>query len=374
MPEVFDVAVVGAGPAGAAAAIALRRRGVSVVVLEGRSAPAWRIGETLPPAARPLLDALGVLAEVEADVHLPSHGNCSAWGADRLSITDFIFNSNGSGWQLDRARFDAQLADAARCGGAHLWYECRVTDIRQDAGGWKLFVESARRPRAVRASWLIDATGRRAAIIRRLGARRAVADSLVCVYALGVRAAGQPPDTDTRTLVEASHDGWWYTALVPGGRRTVAWLTDADLLHRPWRDAAWFLSCAQGTRHLAALLDRHGYSLTGLPACTSANSSRAEPASGNGWVSVGDAAVAFDPISAQGLLNALYTGLRGADAVADALGGDPAAVTRYAEVLATVWAAYLRNLREFYRMEQRWRGWPFWDRRHRACSPAVALA
>src|SRR5262245_6386708 len=76
----FDVAVVGAGPAGAAAALTLRRRDLSVVLLESRPAPAWQIGETLPPAARPLLQTLGILADFESDGHLPSYGNHSAWG------------------------------------------------------------------------------------------------------------------------------------------------------------------------------------------------------------------------------------------------------------------------------------------------------
>lgn len=363
MAEAFDVAVVGAGPAGAAAAIALRRRGASVVVFEGLPAPAWCVGETLPPAARPLLDALGVLADVEADVHLPSHGNCSAWGADSLSTTDFIFNANGSGWQLDRARFDTQLAAAARRGGACLRYGCRVSEFRRDAERWELIVESALGRATVEASWLVDATGRRAAVARRLGARLFATDSLVCVYGVAVPAGAPPLDTDTRTLVESDPDGWWYTALVPGGRRTVARLTDADLLHRPWRDTAWFQSSTQGTRHLAVLLDRHKYKLSALPACTSANSSRTVPSGGSGWVAVGDAAVGFDPLSSQGLLNALYTGMRGADAVADALFGDPAAVQRYTEVLAAVWGAYSRNLQEFYQREQRWSTRPFWARR-----------
>lgn len=68
----------------------------------------------------------------------------------------------------------------------------------------------------------MDASGRPAALARRLGADRRKHDRLVAVFA-SVRASAV--DADARTLVEAVPEGWWYTARVPGGRRVVAFLT-----------------------------------------------------------------------------------------------------------------------------------------------------
>src|SRR5262245_56820039 len=116
-----DVLIFGGGPAGAAAAITLARAGRSVVVIEKSQYAQPRIGETLPPAARPLLEELAVWELFLAAGHLPSPGVLSVWGEEELYETHFIFNLYGNGWHLDPQRFDTMLAQAARRAGAHLY-------------------------------------------------------------------------------------------------------------------------------------------------------------------------------------------------------------------------------------------------------------
>jgi 2-polyprenyl-6-methoxyphenol hydroxylase-like FAD-dependent oxidoreductase len=117
----YDVAVLGGGPAGAAASITLARAGRSVVVIEKSLYDRARIGETLPPVARrPLLNLL-VWEQFVAAGHLPSSGNLSVWGDEELYQDHFIFNPYGQGWHLDRRRFSAMLAEAARQAGASLF-------------------------------------------------------------------------------------------------------------------------------------------------------------------------------------------------------------------------------------------------------------
>jgi flavin-dependent dehydrogenase len=369
-----DVAIFGAGPAGSATALSLRQRDVSAIVLEAQPTPGWRIGETLPPAARPLLQTLGVLAAFESEGHLPSYGNLSAWGSEELASTDFIFNPHGNGWQLDRKRFDALLANAARDEGAHLWYGCRLRQPLRDAGGrWEFEVQTCEGVQSLRARWLVDATGRRAACARRLGARRATVDALVGVYALATPSgAASPPDHDARTLVEAAPDGWWYTAVVPGGLRTVVWLSDADLLRQQHlRTAEGFRAQANATRHVVRVLKRHGYEFVGPPRCTPACSGCLDPCTGPGWLAVGDAAISLDPLSSQGLINAVSTGWGGGQAVADLLAGAGVGLRGYVAEIETTWDDYLRNRATYYGAEGRWRHRPFWRRRNVLSSPGL---
>src|SRR5205085_10968020 len=108
---ICDLAVIGGGPAGTAAAITASLAGLRSVIVERCAGTPFRIGEALPPDARRLLDNLGTLPRFEADGHLPSHGTESTWGAENLAGNDFIRNPYGHGWHLDRVRFDASLRD-----------------------------------------------------------------------------------------------------------------------------------------------------------------------------------------------------------------------------------------------------------------------
>ena len=225
----MDVVVIGGGPAGTAAAIELARSGRSVALFEQSHYDQLRIGETLPPLARIPLLSLGVWDRFLKDAHAPSYGTVSVWGQERPYENEFIFNPYGHGWHIDRRRFDAMLVRASEEAGARVSRSTRVTVAIPESRGWSLeFLEKGER-RSMAAKFLVDATGRASTFARRQGASRVSRDRLVSRVGF-FSARGDQSGTDTRTLVEAAEDGWWYSAWLPGSVLVVAFMTDADLV------------------------------------------------------------------------------------------------------------------------------------------------
>ncbi|HEX2081142.1 MAG TPA: tryptophan 7-halogenase [Longimicrobium sp.] len=357
----YEAVVAGGGPAGSAAALALVRGGRRVLLLDDAPPGAFRVGEAIPPAARPLLRDLGVLHRVEGGGHLPCYGNLSAWGSPELHETDFIFDPNGHGWHLDRAGFDAALRDAARDAGAEVREGVKLAAAARTEDGWCLTLSSAEGTAEAACGWVVDATGRRSAIARRHGAARVAADGLVAFFTR-FRPA-EAGDRDARTLIEAVPDGWWYTALVPSGERVVAFLTDGDLAGRDVLTGEGFVARLAGTEHVRGVLERHGYAPCALPRGADAGSARLDRFTGPGWLAAGDAATSFDPLSSQGIMTALYTGMKAGQALSAHLTGDDGALAAYVARLEEIHRVYMQNRTTYYAHERRWPERSFWRRR-----------
>jgi choline dehydrogenase-like flavoprotein len=148
----FDVTVVGAGPAGCAAAVAIAAAGARVALVDRERGPP--IVETLPGVARAFLAAAGLPRP--SSRHRVQAGMAMAWAEPALTVTSPITSKYGSGWILYRAVFDAELRAAAEQRGV---------------------VGAARMP----APLTVDATGRAAAVAREGGARWRAIDRLIAL-------------------------------------------------------------------------------------------------------------------------------------------------------------------------------------------------
>jgi flavin-dependent dehydrogenase len=357
----FDVAVIGAGPAGSAAAISLAKAGHRVLLLDRASRADFSWGESLPPAANPLLSELGVSQEIMAADHLRSCGTQSVWGESVLRDTAFIRHPRGQGWLLDRAAFDAKLRSIAVEHGAHLLtYIGQLRFHREQQGSWKLVMDSPQEL-ATNAHWIVDCSGRRSWFASRLGVKRIHLDRQVAIGGI----FSNPPtslDQDTATLVEAVSGGWWYTLRVPHGKRIVVYLTQpGGNTMQQARTKAGFLDLLSNTNHVIRRVKECGYTLEHGPTATVANSSRLEVLWGDGWTAAGDAAMAFDPLSSQGIFHALYSGVSAARAVSATLSGDSLASDRYVQRLDAVFSEYIIKRMLFYSLERRWVDNHYWQ-------------
>ena len=356
-----DVAVVGGGPAGAAAAIRLARAGVRVIVLDADDLSGDKIGESLAPSARPVLERVGVWAQHCAANHRPCYANRSSWGGDDLDTHDFLRDPHGHGWHLDRRCFDAILVSEAVRAGCRWLARTRVERLERRRDGWRLTI-AADRHAELPVRFLIDATGRRSLVARSRGARREVHDRLVALVAFLVPKG--EPGADATTLVEAVADGWWYSARLPDGRLACAFMTDPDLLRQSGGGsaAAWNARVARSV-HTRVRIEGSRYHLAVPPRAVAAGSAIVDPVSGPGWIAAGDAAAAYDPLSGHGITAAVGNGWEAAGTALAVLEADPSAADDYGRRVRCSFVRYLEARRAYYRLEARWSGSEFWRRR-----------
>ena len=302
-----QIGIVGGGVAGCAAAIALARVGCPVVVFERTEYQQTRIGETLPPRARVLLEELGVWESFGRDGHSPASGSLAAWGSEELYENQFLFNPYGGGWHLDRPRFESRFAQRAEEAGARILRHVRVRSLAPWLSAAGLSASSA--PANRNHSNARSPGCQRARLVRRASTRRGTyrlrqAGRGVAFF----RAASDL--NDTRTMVEAAPDGWWYSAYLPNAALVVAFMSDADLLPRGARALhAFWRQQLEATTYTRRRVD--GAS-EGDVHTTRADSYRMSALIGENWLAVGDAAMAFDPLSSHGLYNAMKSAIEAA--------------------------------------------------------------
>jgi flavin-dependent dehydrogenase len=360
----WNVAIVGAGPAGCATAIALAHAGVErVCVIDPDRRPGLQIGETLPPDVRVVLDRLGVWEDFVAQEHESCLGSCSAWGDEVLGYNDFVLNTYGRGWHLDRHRFNALLRGAAESRAAAFMSGAKVVGVgSRTAPRYELKLKQTGGELAdLRARYVVDASGTRSVFASQVGARRMFVDRLAFVY--GFFEAGPGASASRLTMIEAAEDGWWYAVGLPDSKVAVAFATEPQTVreHGLSLERRWFARVLR-TQHIAPRLDQCRF-LPGTLVIRGAPSFLLDCVAGQRWLAVGDAAAAYDPLASQGIYKALDDGLVAADAIAAALASDAELSPNYAKSIAESFTDYQASCSHFYRLETRWSGSPFWRRR-----------
>jgi len=317
----FDAAVIGAGPAGCAAAIELAARGRSVVLFERERFPRFHIGESLLSTVNDCLETLGV-AEAVAAERFPVK-----WGATLLShdgaagrTVDFAASreiARPQTWQVCRERFDALLLARAREAGVEVREGTRVEGCAFDAGGATVHAaEAGARVRAV-----VDASGRWGVLSRALGLRRAE-PSLggVAIYAhySGVPPLGDGREGDLR-IVAREDAGWFWLIPIGDGLTSVGAVVPKTLYDRlakgsPEGMLAGLVAETPAVAELMRDAER------AWPVRVEQDFSYGAAAfAGDRWLLAGDAGAFLDPVFSTGVSIALESGIEAARALDRAL-------------------------------------------------------
>lgn len=176
----YDVAVVGAGPAGSACATMLGRAGFRVLLLDKAIFPRHKIcGETVNPRCWSSFDTLGVADEIERRIASPIAAVSVTTRTGREARVDFGSGPRRPFFSMGRVVLDQILVGAATRAGVEFYDGTAVVSLAWH-GCWRIEVRDRRRPEKAEftAGHLIGADGRNsivAGIVTRMkeGPRRA---------------------------------------------------------------------------------------------------------------------------------------------------------------------------------------------------------
>ncbi|MEO9061558.1 MAG: FAD-dependent monooxygenase [Nitrosospira sp.] len=304
-----DILIIGAGPAGCAAAIHARQAGLSVMMIDARADACRAPGETLHPGVEPILKKLGVWHDViAAGFHrhrgvwresgslrvFESYGSDSGLGSD--SGPDSGGRQAWLGFQANRRTLHGILQRAAEQAGVVLRRNAAPDGvIRED--GCRGGVGGVVCKRAeIRTRWVFDATGRRAWLARML-ALRAERSGPPLRVRFGWKD-GEDPCLEGQPLFQQQLNGWAWQA--PLGDGSTAWASleqaSARTVQPGWGEDGG--GKGKGGRGVDMTWRLHA------------------PCAGPGYFLLGDAAALLDPASSNGVLRALMSGMLAADLAA----------------------------------------------------------
>ena len=334
----LDLLVIGAGPAGAAAAMQAARGGAKVLVFD--KAPYGRdkvCGDGLTPRAIAALDALNIdYTDAHRIEGLRMIANSTERELDWPAGTRFP--DHGAVWP--RRRLDAALIDGAADAGAEIRYETEALPVIEN--GAVVGVEANGAP--YRAPLTVLATGAPGAAARLVGAERVREEP----YGIAIRTYAESPrhaDDMLEACLTLTDDegtpvpgyGWMFPAgdgtvnIGVGALSTMKGFKKLNLnrlleyyrglVQEPWslgpdleRPRAWRLPMSAQKRH------------------------------GDGWVAIGDAAGLVNPMNGEGIDYGLESGI----IAADLLLADPAtAPAKYDQAIAERFDGFLSTGRRF---------------------------
>lgn len=306
----IDVAIIGAGPAGAVAAALLRKAGRSVLVLERQHFPRFSIGESLLPQSMQYLEEAGMLqAVVEAGFQF-KNGAYFVY-RDRMSSFDFRekFSAGwGTAYQVERAAFDDRLIRCAAEQGADVRFGHTVRGFQPGDRPRLDIVDETGHEYSVQASFVLDASGFGRVLPRLLDLEAPTGLPTRAAMFSHVEDSLPAGSTDRDKICIAVHpkrrDVWFWMIPLTNGRSSVGCVADAGFLDVPdARQESLLRELLQSEPTLSRLVGSKPFVMPVRR--ISGYTSNVEALHGHGYALLGNAGEFLDPIFSSGVTIAM---------------------------------------------------------------------
>lgn len=316
----YDVAVIGGGPAGSTVSTFLARQGRRVVLTEKSRHPRFHIGESLLPKNMPIIERLGLTEQVAnigvykpgAEFVSPDHDRRQPY-----YFCDALDPNPSHSFHVRRAEFDELLFRHAASAGVDAREDSQVTHSERVADGWRLTVarSGSDQPDEIFAKFLIDASGRDGYLARKGDLRsRDRKHNSAAIFSHYENVGPEAWEGKGNIAIYWFDHGWLWMIPLPDGVTSVGTVCMPDYLKtRSGGLDAFFEDtlrlCPKAWRVL------EGAKRVGPVTGAGNYSYKATRAFGDGYLMVGDAYAFVDPVFSSGVLLAMSSAERAAEAV-----------------------------------------------------------
>jgi flavin-dependent dehydrogenase len=314
----YDVAIIGAGPAGSSAAISLTRFGYSVALVDKKVFPRDKLcGDFVSPINMPLFCALGIEQQVLSQPHeqIRAFRMTSYLGGDAAVSLPRSHGQRLFGLGLSRACLDELLLCKARIDGVSDFQGFRVQRLERLANGWCLRLESAAALKELSAAILIGADGRNSWVAHRLRlGGKSPSGRRVVGFQMRLKCPDRPRESVDIHLFPSGYAG---VVGIGDDVLNLCLAIEKDRLPAQHRIEYLLRSCLPENRWLKAILERS--SLVGEVRSVYPVYFPPRRCYSDGALLVGDAARVNEPVTGEGIYFALKSGMIAAKTIDMAL-------------------------------------------------------
>lgn len=338
------IAILGAGPAGCAAALGLLRMGYRLTVISD-----WRRFNAIEGTSERVLHALRTAGLKQASETAIAAAQREVYWAGQRSVRN-------REWLLERQSFDRGLREDLRQSAVEL-LEARVLTVHRSVAGVSLQLDGAAE---LEVDFVVDARGRQSPQSGE-AVRGPETVSLLCRW--------HGPEGPAGSAAESLESGWCWLARMPGGDQYWQWTLDARHKAMPDRAqlAAWCAAQRANTRLAAGFFASDPGEVVELRARSSTCTLAANLCDSSS-IRIGDAAMAVDPLSGNGIFQSLSSALQAPAVINTVLKfpADAALAQRFHRRRVTeLFYRFARLGRDFYAQVPAASEQPFWrERQH----------
>jgi geranylgeranyl reductase family protein len=356
--DIYDVAIIGGGPAGSIAAALLARSGRRVVIFEREKFPRFHIGESLLPFSMKAFTRLDLHEKILRAGFMKKFGgemfgSCSETGT-KFYFKDAYRAQTDYAYQVTRADFDKLLLDHAAESGAEVREQTAVARVTFADEHVDLAIGENGSSKTVRARYLIDASGRNSIVGNQVGIKKNYDHLQKLSLFAHYDGVWRPDGIDaTLTLLIRGIDRWFWIIPLTAQRTSIGVVLDKETFRAAKMSAEDFLEQSLAEQPIIArrMTKAQRVSEVHVAADFSYRSARLY---GDRWLLAGDAAGFIDPIFSSGVFLAVFSGEQCADILNEVLDHPRRAkrlFRRYARALNRAMDIYLRFVNAWYTKE-----------------------